>query len=385
MGNVLRLERFRAAASRMSAALVLLASVGATSAASPGTYRIVALPAPPGQVDHLAATGLNNSGDVVGHFDLVTPGGRTEHSIVWRAATSHAPHVLPMGNALGAEAHAINDAGDIVGQIHADPRAVLWRGDAMIVLETPETSHSDASDITSCGAILGNIAHPFAGTWDTIWDAPSSPRELRYDYVHGPFDFAMVRAINDAGVVAGAASTPAQPLRLVAFRQLPRHRVQMLGQLASIPGGSYYAWEINNAGQVVGDVISPAGVDHAVLWSAQGVARDLGTLPGHEGGNYSAQHINAMGVVTGYGGATGSFAWTAADGMRDIIDLINPHDPLYPLLASGASLFVDGINDDGMMIARFVSGVDATPTPVLLVPPATLRMSVPHRELVCSS
>jgi len=384
MGNVSRFGRARAAASRISAAL-LLASVGATSTAAPGLYRVVALPAPPGQVERLAATDLNNSGDVVGHFDLVTPEGRTEHSIVWRAATSHAPQVLPMGNALGAEAHAINDAGDIVGQIYADPHAVLWRGDAMIVLETPDTSHSDASDITSCGAILGNTAHPFAGTWDTIWDTPSSPRELRYDYVHGSFDFAIVRAINDAGVVAGAASTPAQPLRLVAFRQLPGHRVQMLGQLARIAGGSYYAWEINNAGQVVGDVMSPAGVGRAVLWSAQGFARDLGTLPGHEGGNYSAQHINETGVVTGWGGATGSFVWTAAGGMRDIIDLIDPRDPLYPLLASGASLFVDGINDDGMMIARFVSGVDAAPTPVLLVPPATFRMSVPHREPVCSS
>jgi probable HAF family extracellular repeat protein len=85
---------------------------------------------------------------------------------------------------------------------------------------------------------------------------------------------------------------------------------------------------VNDAGVVVGEVSRPpvggfSTGDHAVLWSAAGVATDLGDLMGGAGQSH-AHDINNSGVVTGWSsiaGGASAFIWTSATGMQSIGDL----------------------------------------------------------------
>lgn len=358
---------------RLLAALAVagLAVAGVASAA--GIYRIVPLPLPPGAVTYPTVAGINNADDAVGSLTL----DHASRAVAWTAASGYAPRLLPMGNATGATAAAINDAGDIVGQFLNNPRAVLWRGEDAILLATPASSDSDARHIDAHGVVYGNTAHPFAGTWDTIWSTPSTPRELRYDYLRGPFDQMGVRGINDAGVIVGFASAYADG-NVHAFRRSQGRRVQLLEELPD--QGSvflYDALDVNNAGQVVGEALS-SSTWRALLWNRNGSVRDLGGIPAYENASYHAQYINDLGVVTGsYSWAADGyqgFVWTAATGMRSIVDLIDPQDPLYPLVAAGTPLLIQGINNKGTMIAMLGFNADpAARIPVVLVPQLPLH------------
>ena len=343
----------------------LLAAATATGSAAAGTlYRIFPLPLPPGAVTSSMVPGINNAGDAVGSLTL----DHASRAVAWTAAGGYAPRLLPMENATGATAADINDAGDIVGQFLNSPRAVLWRGDEVILLRTPETSHSDARHIDAGGVVYGNTAHPFAGTWDTIWSTPSSPREIHYDFVHGAYDQIVVRGINDSGVVVGFASAG---WNSHAFRRSPGQPLARLAEFPHYGPTSYDAWDVNNAGQIVGECLL-SSTWRALLWNRDDTVRDLGGIPGYENASYHAEHINDLGVVTGsYTWAAGGyqgFVWTAATGMRSIVDLIDPQDPLYPLVAAGTPLLVQGINNQDTMIAMLGFNDDpAARIPVLLL------------------
>jgi uncharacterized membrane protein len=364
-------------ARRILVSILLAATAIAGSAAAGTLYRIVPLPVPVGYADPMAF-GINNADDVVGQLRS----GNTADAVVWFAATGYTPHVLPKADATGAAAYSINDAGEIAGSLFNKPRAVIWRGDELIRLATPPRGHSEARSITADGAVLGWTYQATVGTWDVVWQPPSPPRPLFYERPEGPYAFVLFRAINDAGTLVGALNKTWNDT-LHPFRLKAGGRVHFLAEFpltnnAGLPASrvDYEVWDVNNAGQAVGEMRWPTGLTRALLWSAIGSVRDIGHLPG--GGDYSyvAHYINNPGMVAGsYAFDTGyqSFVWTAAGGMRSIVDLIDPQDPLYPRVATGTPLLVQGINDNGAMIAVMGYWSDPDYFPVVLVPQAGMR------------
>lgn len=83
------------------------------------------------------------------------------------------------------------------------------------------------------------------------------------------------------------------------------------------------ALAINNRGDVVGSSGDPESERHAALWRPGHRAQDLGTL---EGGDTSrALGINNRGEVVGVAHTpegSQAFVWTAANGMRNLNDLV---------------------------------------------------------------
>lgn len=150
--------------------------------------------------------------------------------------------------------------------------------------------------------------------------------------------------INDAGAVVGVTQTSA----IIGTRGFVATGISMV-PLSILPGASAElnagAVAINNGGQVVGYSPSAAVSQHAVLWSAEGVIQDLGTLGGT---NSTAIDINASGQVIGSSqiagdGATHFFLWSSSTGMQDLATILGP-------VTSVAE-----INDAGQIIGTYTA------------------------------
>lgn len=105
-------------------------------------------------------------------------------------------------------------------------------------------------------------------------------------------------AINSSGEVAGSRQAPdGQSVAVVWDRN------GVATELSRLPGSSYnVAYDINNAGQAVGEaiVVNPEnflGYRHAVVWDKRGAITDLGFLP--QGDQATAVAINNRGVIAG--------------------------------------------------------------------------------------
>ena len=105
-----------------------------------------------------------------------------------------------------------------------------------------------------------------------------------------------VNAINDAGQIVGSKNDHGAIL-------WDKGKITNLGTL----GRRYsYAYDINNKGQVVGEVKTKKGIQHAFLWQ-NGVMKDLNTLiPASSGWKLLyATDINNKGQIIGQGSYNG--------------------------------------------------------------------------------
>lgn len=120
--------------------------------------------------------------------------------------------------------------------------------------------------------------------------------------------------VNDAGAVVGVMISPSGAQH--AFFKAPGEPMLDLGTL---PGGiSSAATAINNRGQVVGRSDLPGGTYHAFLWSAADGMIDLGTLD--DAYPSAAMDISERGEVVGiaYSATTACFIWSKQKGMRPL-------------------------------------------------------------------
>ncbi len=205
------------------------------------------------------AFGISPDGAVVGASN--TAGG-TDHAFLWRNGT-----MTDLGTLAGPEgssgAKAINQGGEVVGAStisDGQTRAFLWREGVMTDLGTLNGDgfgSSAAESINRLGQVVGYSSSPTATQTATLWQNGG---------------------ITDLGTLGGSISA---------------------------------AYDINNAGQVVGDSRFSLESDdfHAFLWQ-NGIMTDLGTL----GGPFShAQGINDDGDVVGWSeaadGQTHAVVW----------------------------------------------------------------------------
>ncbi len=300
-------------------------------------YGIVNLGSPEGNGSY--ASGLNDSGDVVGYY----------YTAEWekRAYVYSDGVMVELGTLGGAEAHAedINEAGMVVGRSRTTEQywhAFLWdSSNGMKDLGTLGGTTSIAYAINESGVIVGHAGtttsdHAFLyseGLMDdmgtlgylqsAVFDINHSNQaagvylvnggdQNAFIYDDGVFvdlgspllDGSRAVAINNSGLVAGY-SWGAGEYRSFLYGC---DTVIDIGGLIDFP--KTYAWDMNDAGQVVGNSSSDIGrPTHAFVFTG-GKVRDLNDLlaPGH-GWEYlaAAFAINNNGQIAGYGKIDGQF------------------------------------------------------------------------------
>lgn len=196
-----------------------------------------------------------------------------------------------------ARAVAVNDAGQVTGNILSDSLSLVYRWspdapDAVVVVDIGPGFFTVANAINRQGQVTGMVTRrniPTAYRW-----TPPSPVVEGLDPLSGAGTLPAVANglfINDNGTVAGVSSTASGPVHAALW--VPGQPPLDLGSL----GGRDVAVDgLNNANQVVGQSDLSGGAHHAYRWSAAEGMVDLGTLGG---ANSSATAINAGGTVVG--------------------------------------------------------------------------------------
>jgi probable HAF family extracellular repeat protein len=292
-------------------------------------YRPVQLDSP----GHAFAFGLNNRGQVVGRASLSS--GET-HAVLWDQGQLIDLGTLPGGTY--SEAYAINDAGQVVGWSMTDQstctafdgcwHAFLWENGTMIDLGGLDPRfQSYAYSINGRGQISGTSAtadYPFGYFRAVTW----LQGELLDLGLPDSATDAFALGINAAGTAVGAANIDGRSVPILwsqaAISRLPmppgesgearkindkglivgrganRGLLWTNGELTLLPNpigaARSDAYDINNAGVIVGDSLTTTAGMRAVRW-AQGSVNALPLGPGWT--ESFARGINARGDVAG--------------------------------------------------------------------------------------
>lgn len=288
--------------------------------------------------------GINSSGQIVG-----TSG---DSAAVWDSG-----NLLKLNTYQGSEessgGQAINDLGHVAGFTYDSAtgvRGALWKNGVMTNLGVFDgTSYNEALGINDSDLVVGyGIGQNQAGSAQNfafVWDNGSFTN----------LGEGMAWDVNNLGQVVGGNDSSGAFL-------WQNGTVTALGGIA---GGSSLgqAMAINDSGQVVGWASGPNGWE-AFLWQ-DGMLISLGGLPGAK--NSIAFDINSNGWVVGrshFQDGEGSFLWIEGEGLFNLLDLIDPNDPL-----KDSAYFTEArsINDRGQIVGYGKMGAFLL-TPIERVP-----------------
>lgn len=316
-----------------------------------------------------SATGINDSGQVVGIIPFPSNSNIEYQAALWQAGSTIPINLGVSGGT--SYASAINDKGQVVGyaetSINTPYHAALWQAGSTSPTFLGEGDYTEATGINTSGQVVGfNPTTGGAALWQ-VGSTNTISLSTQSSYASG---------INDIGQVVGNVLfiTGGTEAWQAALWQAGSTTAINLG---AVSGYSSIANAINNNGQVVGGISSfngsTNGQFHAALWQAgSSTPIDLGTL----GGNTSqAYGINNSGQVVGYA-ATTSFIGASTlplahatlwqSGFKTAIDLNS-----LVSLSDGAYLSVaKGINASGQIIADGSDGYAYILTPNITPVPA---------------
>jgi probable HAF family extracellular repeat protein len=329
----------------VSALSILLVTDGVLAA----PYVVVDLGGLPGATATYAE-GVNNHGVVVGSSNQ--GGGYNRIAFRWDGRSG----MQNLGVLPGVHdscAYAVNDLGYIVG---LSGMAFIW--DAInrmqeIVLQGDEAG---AKDINASGQVIGYTFTSATGTLPFIWDSVNGVREIDLPQdISGAHPFG----INAYGEVTGLASGASGG----AFFWDDAGGMVIIDLPTGASGGVGY--DINDAGVVAGLYMKPGlhggFIERGFVWDGV-LFRDLGSLDGNPyDGPYWAFAINNRGQVVGRGTYGHGWIWNETDGMRNLNDLI-PGDSVFTIGRAA------DINDHGQIVA---SGNVGTYTHAVLLTPNT--------------
>jgi probable HAF family extracellular repeat protein len=245
------------------------------------------------------ATGINDHGVVVGTRHI-GGGGQSE---AFRWTSGEGTVVLPSLGGSQAEAHGINEHGQIAGWAttpDGPAHPVLWDGGEPVRF---------LGDVVGSASAINNLGQ-VVGTYEVVeWQT-----NLAFIWAPGQFtpigtlggDNSAAWAINDASQVVGQAHRENYRWRQAISWQ--DGEVSLVGGLG---GDESRAYGINAAGQIVGES-STAGRDQRAFLRHEGVLFDLNTLMPRQT-NWllrTAQAINDAGMIVGTGAVHDGERWT---------------------------------------------------------------------------
>ncbi len=284
---------------------------------------------------------------------------------------------------------ALNDNGMAVGNVgpESSPRAATWRNGHLRVLPLPAgATESVATSVNDHGIVGGYVQIPGTGRHAVVWangrprllpeaepwdDGPPSESYVQAvndrDVALGAVDFGLgwfvtawrgvdsgrpwaaggggksnPRAFNDHGLVVGTDGTGMHAARWAMF-DTPTTWLRPLN-----PDGEAwsFAWDINNAGQVLGienaEYPVPGGwnefVVKSIIWDASGVPTEIPQPT--DGGSASAAWINNHGLIVG--------TYTSPnDGASEVAYWAGSR-----VVRTGIAGYPVDLNDKGAMIVR---------------------------------
>ncbi|WP_341530211.1 DUF3466 family protein [Nostoc sp. UHCC 0302] len=324
------------------------------SAAAVTLYSITNLGTLGGEVS--GAYGINDKGQVVGQSSITNGEPR---AFVWSEGIGMR-NLGVLDNGYNCAALNINNIGQVVGSSYINSgvsRAFLWTESTPIRdLGTPSIG-SEAWGINDAGQVVGDLFDPTNGQSRAfLWTESGGTQNLGTlggNIRSAAFD------INNAGQVVGFANTANEQTR--AFLWTESKGLKNLGTL----GYYSFATGINDVGQVVGDSDSTDVPTRAFLWSESTGMINLGTLGADNSYSYSYA-INNAGQVVGNsifnisnaGATQHAFVWEKGT-MFDLNNLLSPD--------SGWTVFeARGINNVGQIVGT--GSLDGKVRAVLLSP-----------------
>jgi len=198
------------------------------------------------------AAAMNNSGWGVGSLNV----GLYRHSFLWTSATGLTDIGMPGGT--NSRATGINDAGKIVGWAGDSLRSQAWlrNSDGTVVSLGNLGPESRATGINNSDQVVGYyvvncVSRPF------IWSASTGMQEVPID----GFADGRASAINNLGQVAGTVAS--RDGKSFGFIWSSSTGMIVLGG----PSRITEAYDINDAGWVVGESWDTSNGYHAMLWT----------------------------------------------------------------------------------------------------------------------
>ena len=289
---------------------------------------------------------INNANQVIGWTSPVSDTGIIR-SFIWDPRHG----MRDLGTIPGHDvtvADDINDRGTVVGVSYQslppyEQRSFAWDSRSQIhELEIPlfPDANNAATGINNKGQISGTIDGSFHG-----YVLNPNGEAIDLGMLPGSASMGGPSDINDAGVVVGGSAT--SEVDSNAFIWSRREGLRLL---TTLPDGWIATWAsaINNRGQVVGPLQTPAGPD-VYLWSrSDGLqALGLGRLGDFSNINDAGQAVGSFLAPEMPGGSAG-FLWDRINGFRDLNELRDVSSPIGSEIAIALG---SGINDAGWIAA----------------------------------
>lgn len=257
------------------------------------------------------ATAINSTGQVVG-WSRIDAGNSSSHAFLYSGGVMTDLGTLLAGN---STANGINDSGQVVGLAYATGHAFLYSGGVVTDLGTLGGSVSAANGINNSGQVAGWSNPPGDATQHAFLYSGGVMTDL------GTFGGSRsdALAINNSGQVVGLSQTASGGLDAFLYSEGVMTDLGALGFYNSV------AAAINDNGQVVGYL--QGNTTNAFLYSG-GVMTNLNSLlpAGSDWALYYAFGINDAGQIVGVG--------TQDGGKSEEAFLMDLNAPAPPVVAA---------------------------------------------------